>query len=163
MSRWPERTIEERFWSKVDRRGPNECWPWAASLGSRGYGQFVYLGRPAPASRVAWIITHGHELTSEQFVCHTCDNRPCCNPAHLWLGSLADNLRDMFRKGRDSMSQRTHCPHGHKYTPENTYTQPGGGRSCRVCKRASSIASWRRKHGHIGESEADPFLKRRAG
>lgn len=93
--------IEQRFWSKVDRRGPNECWEWLASR-NKGYGQ-MSAGRrgdkPLIASRVSWEIAHG-KIPNGLYVCHHCDNPPCVNPQHLFLGTLQDNFRDRYRKGR---------------------------------------------------------------
>jgi hypothetical protein len=114
-------------------------------MGAKGYGQFSFGGRPVPASRAAWLITIG-PLTSAEYVCHTCDNRLCCNLAHLWIGSHADNLRDMTSKGRHPMASKTHCPQGHEYTAENTY-RSRKGRVCRACKREADLRSWRKKHG----------------
>lgn len=89
----------DRFWSKVDRSGgPDACWPWTRAT-HQGYGWFRLRGVSITASRFAWRITHG-PIPVGLYVCHTCDNRPCCNPAHLWLGTQADNVRDMFAKGR---------------------------------------------------------------
>lgn len=90
---------DHRFWQLVDRRGPDECWPWRGHRRQLGYGWFNLNGRPTNASRAAYILLHG-PLASDQFVCHSCDNPPCCNPAHLWLGTAAENNRDRELKGR---------------------------------------------------------------
>lgn len=93
----------ERFWSKVDRRGPDECWPWKASVNVRNrYGQFA-VSRPKKtmlrAHRVAYELAKG-PIPEGLLVRHTCDNRPCCNPAHLIVGTDLDNVRDMDSRGR---------------------------------------------------------------
>lgn len=93
----------ERFWSKVDIRGPNACWPWTAST-SNGYGMFWTGKRFVKAHRYAFTLERG-ELPDlpgwhGAVVRHDCDNRLCCNPAHLRVGTQADNLRDMDARGR---------------------------------------------------------------
>lgn len=91
--------LEERFWPKIDRRGPDECWPWKASLTTTGYGRFkVWSYQDIRAHRVAYLLEHGDP--GELLVCHRCDNRPCCNPAHLFLGTQDDNTQDKMAKGR---------------------------------------------------------------
>lgn len=93
--------LSERFWSKVSKGGSDECWMWAASCGTNGYGQFSMPGdRIVKSHRIAWILTHG-EIEDGMCVLHKCDNPPCCNPSHLFLGTVADNNRDMRQKGRD--------------------------------------------------------------
>lgn len=92
--------VAERFWAKVDKRGPDECWPWIGFCKPSGYGQFWWDGTMRQAHRVAWILTRG-EIPDGLYACHHCDNPPCVNPAHLWLGTRAENRRDQGEKGRD--------------------------------------------------------------
>lgn len=91
------KTLAERFWSKVDKRGPDECWNWTASLWGGGYGQFMRKGSRY-AHHVSWELTNGSR--GDKCVLHKCDNPRCVNPRHLFLGSLSDNTQDMMRKGR---------------------------------------------------------------
>jgi hypothetical protein len=98
------RPIADRFWEKVDVRGPTECWPWLAAGGRAGCGRLRIgnnrWGRLVNAPRVAWFISRGEWPPENKHVCHRCDNPPCCNPAHLWLGTNSDNQRDCVTKGR---------------------------------------------------------------
>jgi hypothetical protein len=93
------RPIDERFWEKVDRSsGPNSCWPWTAAMGTTGYGNFrCPYGHKA--HRIAYFLANG-PIPKGKWVLHTCDNRKCCNPAHLFLGTAKDNTQDMIKKGR---------------------------------------------------------------
>jgi hypothetical protein len=94
--------VADRFWSHVQRGGPDECWEWQGFRNRLGYGS-AWLGiphRPINAQRAAWILTYGDIPSPRVHVCHHCDNPPCCNPAHLFLGSHAENARDMASKGR---------------------------------------------------------------
>ncbi|MFD0856650.1 helix-turn-helix domain-containing protein [Actinomadura adrarensis] len=102
LRRGTVRTFEERFWSKVAIGGPDDCWEWQRSRRSDGYGQFrVKVGQsPQRTHRVAWMLTYGD--AGMLSVLHRCDNPPCCNPGHLFLGTIGDNVDDMMAKGRGS-------------------------------------------------------------
>jgi hypothetical protein len=90
-------TTEARFWARVSKGGPDECWPWLGTRVSDGYGNFCINGKAAGTHRVAFAFANGREPAND--VCHSCDNPPCCNPAHLWEGDARANLRDMVAKG----------------------------------------------------------------
>lgn len=104
MNRLP---IEERFWAKVQRGDPDECWPWTGATYRRGYGHFTLPGkRHITATRFALSLEIGRPLTPEEVACHGCDNPVCTNPSnpgerkHLFVGSYSDNTQDMLAKGR---------------------------------------------------------------
>lgn len=118
----PELTEAEkqRFWSKVDIRGPEECWPWKGTPNSYGYGRFKLREHNPYAHRIAMQLHLGRASTL--LTCHHCDNPPCCNPAHLFEGSTLDNTRDAANKGRmpkgDKHRATTHpetIPRGEKH------------------------------------------------
>lgn len=93
-----------RFWSKVDIAGPDECWEWTAYRTSRSYGQFtVRKGFFVTASRVCLAMTT--PLKDGEVACHRCDNPPCVNPAHLFVGTQVDNGLDCVKKGRANSSR----------------------------------------------------------
>lgn len=94
----------------------------------------MFAGKARNAARVFYQHYIG-AIPDEMFVCHTCDNGRCVNPAHMFLGSNADNMRDMARKNRHHNQKKTHCVNGHEFTKENTYVNWKGNRNCRECQR----------------------------
>lgn len=112
----PRPTPEERFWTKVNRGASDECWEWTAGT-SHGYGSFGVGGRAAghvAAHRFSWELVNG-PVPAGLFVLHHCDNPPCVNPAHLYAGTSADNVRDMVTRGR---AKGGHAP--------GAFKRPGG-------------------------------------
>jgi hypothetical protein len=104
----PRIPYPEKFWQKVDRRGPDECWPWQGGVDEKGYGHVILYPRTTKAGRkhtrahrYAWTLTHG-EIPDGVLICHRCDNPPCCNPNHLFPGTGSDNMQDMWQKKRHS-------------------------------------------------------------
>jgi len=94
----PIRSVADRLAAGLVRM-PNGCLEWTRSRGAKGYGQIEVDGKPAITHRLAWRLVHG-PIPDGLFVCHTCDNPPCCDVTHLWLGTCAQNQADMAAKGR---------------------------------------------------------------
>lgn len=118
----PEFTEKEksRFWDKVEVLEEDECWEWKAGKNKKGYGQIKICGKMYGAHRVAWFLKSG-PIPRGLFVLHKCDNPPCENPKHLFLGTNKDNILDASKKGKIASGDR----HGSKTHPEKI-SHPNG-------------------------------------
>lgn len=107
----PYFTPQERefnFWANLEIKG-NGCWEWKGCARKHGYGWINWIGRKTIlAHRLAWILSR-EESPDGMEVCHRCDNPPCCNPFHLFLGTHTDNIRDMDSKGRRKVTSGENC------------------------------------------------------
>lgn len=125
----------ERFWAHLPDRGDG-CWEWTGgTLATGGYGKLSVNGAERRAHRFSYELLVG-PIPDGLCVLHRCDNRPCCNPSHLFLGTRRDNNYDMATKkrGRSVHTDQTHCRRGHEFSAANTYVCPKGSRTCRICR-----------------------------
>lgn len=111
----------ESFWTRVNVGNPDQCWEWKGAKTSSGYGNLSWHGLHVQAHRVAYFLTNGGIglLTNfrcegvakryRRFVLHRCDNRLCCNPSHLFLGSMRANQLDAYSKGRKVQPRSNHA------------------------------------------------------
>jgi hypothetical protein len=89
-----------RFWRQVEMLEELSCWNWKGAIFQNGYAQFSHNGKTVKASRFVYAAVRG-TIPDGMFVCHSCDNKKCVNPAHLFLGTAKDNVHDMMQKKRD--------------------------------------------------------------
>lgn len=123
----------------------------------RNYGVTSYFGKRWRTHRLAYKLWNG-DIPAGMHVLHSCDNPPCCNPAHLSLGTHKENMRECREKGRYHYANLTHCKNGHEFNAANTYIikTPGeaqGLRACRACQRARQRmrAGWTREEAFAGD------------
>lgn len=134
-------SVLERFWNKVDVRGPDECWPWRTSSDD-AYGKFSVKrppGRLIGAHVFSWIIANRSDIPAGLLVLHSCDFKKCVNPRHLSLGTYSKNAQEAVERGlvdldhmRSFRRPATHCLRGHELTDESVYVT-GDRRRCKAC------------------------------
>lgn len=118
-----------------------------------GYGQVHYRGRLQKAHRVWWEVANEQEIPEGMHACHRCDNPPCVNPAHIFLGTDLDNVRDAIVKrgrwgqpvGLPRKPTKPVCRNGHPRTPENTITRSDSTVACRICRRKTDLECYHRR------------------
>jgi hypothetical protein len=149
---WSQARKERLFWKLVAVGTAQECWEWQGSLDRDGYGVVRRDGRYTRAHRLSLALS-GRDPAGA-VVMHQCDNRRCCNPSHLRIGTHAENVQDMISKGRvrvlrgqplgyaKQLSERTHCRAGHPYSGDNVRRTPKGARQCIECNRAYQRAKY---------------------
>lgn len=134
-------SIDTRFWSKVDKSGPNACWWWLGAIDGTGYGSFFVDGRRVGAHRFSYELAFG-PIGEGLVLDHLCRNRPCVNPGHLEPVSHRINILRGAAPSADN-AIKTRCYRGHVFTPENTllrqprrlHTGSAPSRVCRECDR----------------------------
>lgn len=128
----PHVPVAERFWSKVDKRGPSECWLWTGSRNRKGYGAMgVALPGRRSTTKMAHVVSyelHVSAVPEGKEIDHTCFTRNCVNPAHLEAVTHAENIRR-------SAARRTHCKNGHALTEDNIRVATNGQRLCKTCRQ----------------------------
>lgn len=137
-------SVKERFWAKVDKRGPDECWPWTATGNQKGYGFFSYKCQNVVASRFCLIIEGFFPPQTGMFALHSCDNPRCVNPAHLRWGTASDNMIDKITRGRQPPRKfKSHCRNGHPFEGRNLMFKKTGERNgCRTCSNKNRKRRW---------------------
>ena len=159
-----DQVMTARFRGKVDVAGVADCWLWTGQKNNQGYGRFDVWNNGKRtrllSHRVAVTLANNAEI-GQRILLHSCDNPPCCNPAHLRAGTQTDNMRDAAIKNRVNLAGLaygrqpgmprakrklvSHCKRGHEFTPENTRLTKVG-RVCRACKRLTSREVYRIRH-----------------
>jgi hypothetical protein len=133
---WPD-PPEERFWAKVDRRDPDDCWLWITPS-VRGYGYFHFEGRKVLVHRWSYEHLIG-QIPQGLDLDHLCRVRHCVNPKHLEPVIHRENVR-RGQGWAGKHARVTHCPRGHEYTEDNTYRYGNGARFCLRCRRDKANA-----------------------
>lgn len=129
------KSFEESFWARVDKRENNQCWLWIGSITNSGYGTMEHkdFTRKIRATHASLFIATGKMPT---YVMHLCDNPPCVNPEHLRQSDHKTNMADMVQKNRNrnQYKNRTHCSKGHEYIDGNFFIYIKKGKSYRHCR-----------------------------
>lgn len=139
----------ERLKAKV-KISDSGCWEWQGFVNPfTGYVDTSYRGKSIKAHRLMHGLVKG-QVPQGMDCCHTCDNRKCINPDHLWIGTRKQNLLDASAKGRIHCQKKTHCTRGHSYAEHGVRHGKDQWRQCRICARG-------RQRLLMGWSEEEAF------
>lgn len=128
--------LVQLFWTRVTKT--ESCWLYNRAS-KNGYARISVLGYVTQAHQLSWMIANDRFIPKGMVIRHSCDNPTCVRPDHLVLGTQADNMQDMVRRGRagrryrNSRSDQTHCKRGHPLSGENVWTSAAGSRVCKTC------------------------------
>lgn len=134
--------FQREFWDFVSKSHAHGCWRWTGPADRKGYGRWS----KALAHRHSWTLAHG-PIPDGLWVLHHCDNPPCVNPAHLYLGTVVENAQDSMSRGRHYRPPlKAHCPAGHPLEGENLRVVESGGKRQRLCRQCDNQRSNDRQH-----------------
>ena len=135
------RPLTDRLFEFVDKRGDDECWLWTARTTKFGYGTFRFHNKDITAHRASYEIANG-PIPKGLVICHRCDVPRCVNPNHLFAGTQAENMQDMYRKGRDSQTNKVRGEkhHSAKLTAEDVLAMRSSPLSQRALARQYGLA-----------------------
>lgn len=134
----------KRFWAKVETAKENKCWKWIGAISSGGYPKFSVKRKEVLGHRFSFVLHNGFN-PENLCICHSCDNRQCTNPKHLWAGTHKENIQDASKKGR---LYKKNCKYGHPLIDQNiwiTNRKRGKERVCKLCRKKQSQLNYLRR------------------